>query len=103
MITKEHPHQVELKLDGILHRAERTPSRREYMQRIQERLLSKLTERPAYIDDVDVADIVDTCPNIIGSAVRALLIRGEIRKTGAHKRSQRPDSNGRLIWEYQRR
>jgi len=36
----------------------------------------------------------------MSAPVRSLIVRKIIKKTGAHKKSQRRVSNGREIWEY---
>ena len=74
----------------------------ELLRAIQDRIVTMLLVRGlGYVDDIEVDDITAKHPNIIGAAVRGLLASKRIVKTGNFKRSQREESKGRIIWEYQ--
>jgi len=85
-------------LNGILRLFE--DKKPEMMASCKIRMIAMLTHnKTGYVDDVDFSDI--SSHNVIGAAVRALMKDSVIVQTGNHKRSQRPGSNGRVIWEYQ--
>ena len=90
--------QVGHKLARITARAAaRHPGAR---QLVQSRVLAHLAGRPGYLDAVSFEDLPRESRNVVGPAIRSLMLQGLIVKTGQHKRSQRPESNGREIWEY---
>lgn len=100
--TTATPGQIDLVLDNVL-RLFRTHSP-ELIRDCETRIVAHLRTTPeqrGYIDEVELSDILARHPNLIGTVVRGLLRREVMAKTGAHKRSRRPDSNGRIIWEYQ--
>lgn len=92
--------QIDLTLDGVTRRFEESLTKGVLIDCVKTRLLDALRYAPAYIDDLDLGDVLSVQPNVIGIAVRCLLAEERIRKTGQHRRSRRPGSNGRIIWEY---
>jgi hypothetical protein len=62
--------------------------------------------QPFYTDDLDFDHLLcgregRNSPNLIGIAVRILLQKKAMHKTGEHRRSTRPESRGRTIFQYQ--
>ena len=63
---------------------------------------SALANGTVWPDEINLSAIPDSDRNCVGSAFRILSgTRAEIlQKTGSHRRSQRKESAGRIIWEY---
>jgi|SRR6185312_7608154 len=89
--------QIDLRLDGLTAKA-RSKHPSEFIV-ARELILGHLEQvGSCYIDEMDLSLIPANCRNVIGTAVRSLLKEGKIARTGAYKRSQRPESNGRVVF-----
>ena len=89
------PGQISMKLDGMTRQAKRKhPEEFEWAASLFRNLLYS---GPDYPDSLLFTDIPR---NVIGPAIRSLVKSGQIQQTGLYKRSQRPESNGRVVFQY---
>ena len=91
--------QIEMRLDAVDDAALAERSALIYM--FQWRFVNHLRfAGTCYIDDIDLSYIPLNHRGCVGVAIRLLIKQRKIEQTGNHKRSSRPESAGRQIWEY---
>lgn len=90
--------QTDLKLDAIgEHMAATKP---DLTKLVTQRILIRLNYDNGYLDGIYLGDIGKEARNVIGLAVRTLMKRRVIEKTGLYRKSSRKESNGRVVWQY---
>jgi hypothetical protein len=85
-------------LEGATSLAKEIQHRRQTA--VADRILTWSPHTPFYIDEIPMEDVLGSnSPNLIGTAVRDLLRKKRLKKTGKFRKSTKAGSKGRVIFQ----